>query len=92
MTDGNFSHERCNFVAEKFYRMEGLGMEKRAGTHLHVQAGNSSEHFVKVVDFFGNGFGIADNQCSGGTEQSIEVARRTGGQPRSLPISVNMRA
>ena len=46
--------------AEDFDGAEHFGMREGGDAHLKSEAGDAAEGFVDVENFFGDGFGVAD--------------------------------
>ena len=51
-------------------------MRKRRNAHLERDARNATEDLVVIQYFFRNRFGVADEQCAGGSAQGVELRPR----------------
>jgi hypothetical protein len=50
----------------------------------------AAEDFIHVQYFLRDRFGVADQQRAGGSAQGVKLRPSRRGQPRSLPIFVNV--
>jgi hypothetical protein len=85
-------HQPHHLPPQQFYPPQRFCMRQCPGTHLHVQPGNTAEHLVEVQNLFRHCFRVTITSAPVGPSNASNCGRRVGGQPRSLPIAVNIRA
>ena len=59
--------------------MQEFVVAEGCDAHLEAEAGDSTERLVEAEDFFGYGFGIADDESSGRAAKGFELVARDGG-------------
>jgi len=64
--------DRCHDGAEDLYGVQHFLVRKRRDTHLECDAGDATENFIHIKDFFRDRFSVADQQRAGRSAQGVE--------------------
>jgi hypothetical protein len=73
-----FADNGSEFCAEEFDGVEEFVVGEGGHGHLEVETGDAAEDFVDVENFFGNGFGVADESSAFGSAGVVELGASDG--------------
>ena len=66
--------DRCHDGAEDLYGVQHFLVRKRRDTHLECDAGDATENFIHIKDFFRDRFSVADQQRAGRSPQRVVLS------------------